>query len=490
MTTYEFHTKPFEHQAAIFAETRDKAGYALFWEQGVGKTKPTIDTATDMFERGVIDAVVIVAPSGVHRNWLTDEIPTHMPPRVRNNLKTFLWEAARAGNKGVTAEREALLKDRSGLIVFAISYDAFTTQNAVKFFGRFFRQRKVLFIADEGHYIKTPGATRTRTIRTAGKYAVARRLLTGTPISQGPFDVYSQVHFVDNDFWASKGLPDYSCFKQHFGEWMPRDLVKKRMGFDPGFDGLCTGYKNLDQLTEWLSEIGSRLTKDTTLDLPPKLYTKRYFDLTPAQRSVYDTLKAEFTVMLDSGDEISAPLIIVQMLRLQQITCGYVGTGDEEKPFVELDGPNPRLNAAEEIRDGLYHPAIWWSRFTRDIDKLMDLLGKRAVRYDGSVDENARARAKEAFQRGDAQHFVGNPQAGATGLTLIQARSVVYYSNSFRLIDRLQSEDRAHRIGQEHPVDYIDIVGANTMDVGIVEALRNKFDVASQINGDTARNWI
>lgn len=488
---YQYHTEPFPHQAEVFERTRDLEGYALFWEQGVGKTKPTIDTACYMYEQKRIDVLVVVAPSGVHRNWLTDEIPAHMPTRIRDTATTFMWDTAKAGNVSYKAALETLLDYNSGLVVIAISYDAFVTDRAKKFFGKLFRRRKVFFVADEAHYIKTAGSTRSRTVRTAAKYAKARRLLTGTPISQGPFDAYPQIQFVDNRFLDEKGLPDYSCFKSHFGEFIPRAFVKKKFGFDPGFDGLLDEYKNLDQLNEWLSEIGSRLTKETAgLNLPPKLYSKRYFDLPKAHREVYQALKRDFTVMLDSGEEINAPLIIVQMLRLQQITCGYVGTGDEDAPLVDLSGPNPRLGVAEEIRDGLDRPTIWWSRFTNDIDKLMDLLGPGAVRYDGRLDEHERARSKEAFQKGEVQHFVGNPQAGATGLTLIQAKHVVYYSNSFRLIDRLQSEDRAHRIGQEDAVDYIDIVANDTIDISLVNALKDKFDVASQITGDAVRSWI
>lgn len=487
--TYQYHTQPFKHQAEIFAETSDREGYALFWEQGCGKTKPTIDTACSMFEAGRIDALVIVAPNGVHRNWLTDEIPAHMPPRVREKMTTFLWESSKSGNKGFKQDLESLLTV-GGLAVLAISYDAFVTKTAVNYLGRFFRRRKVLFVADEGHYLKTPGTARSRTVRTAAKYAKARRLLTGTPVSQGPFDVYAQVQFVDPTFWKSEGIPDYSTFKHTFGVWLPREQVKSRMGFDPGFDGLCVEYKNLELLESMIKKIGHRLTKDDAgLNLPPKLYSKRYFDLTSQQRTLYDELKRNFVASLESGEVIEAPLVIVQMLRLHQITCGYVATGDENE-IVEIPGSNPRLNAAEDIRDTLHHPAIFWSRFTRDIDKLMDLLGKRAVRYDGRVDDDARAQAKADFQSGAAQFFVGNPQAGSTGLTLIQARSVIYYSNSFRLIDRLQSEDRAHRIGQEHPVNYIDIVAHDTIDAHIVTALREKFDVASKITGDKVKEWL
>lgn len=486
---YEFRTEPFPHQRDVFQRMAELPGFALFWEQGCGKTKPVIDNVAYLFEKDQIDALVVVAPSGVHRNWKTDEIPTHMPLSVIARTSEILWETSKAGNVGFQRDLENLLAFR-GLAVIYISYDAFTTGKAVKFLGRFFRKRRVFFAIDEAHNIKTAGATRTRTVRTAAKHTKYRRTLTGTP-GDSPFDLYSQVAAIDSEFWKAKGFPDYSCFKAHFGEFLPRQFVKANMGFDPGFDGLLKGFKNLDELNGYLQEVGSRVTKETAgLNLPPKLYSKRYFELSKSQRAAYDTLRHEFEVELDTGELITAPLAIVKLLRLQQITCGYVGTGEEDRPLVELSGPNPRLGLAEEIRDGLHKPTIWWSRFTEDSNKLMDLLGKRAVRYDGSVDEDARARAKLAFQGGEATHFVGNPQAGATGLTLVQAKHTVYYSNSFRLTDRLQSEDRLHRIGQTDPVDYTDLVAVDTIDLHIVESLRNKFDVATQINGDAVREWI
>ena len=193
---------------------------------------------------------------------------------------------------------------------------------------------------------------------------------------------------------------------------------------------------------------------------------------------------------LDSGDTITAPLALVQLLRLQQITCGFVPTDDGD--LEEFGGNNPRLDLLEEICDGLGHKAIIWGRFRRDIDLIMKRLGKKAVRYDGSTSDDDRAAAKIAFQdpESEIQFFVGNPAAAGTGLTLHQARTVIYASNSFKLTDRLQSEDRAHRIGQEHPVAYIDLIAPDTVDEHIVRALRDKQDIAAILTGDGLKDWI
>jgi SNF2 family DNA or RNA helicase len=225
------------------------------------------------------------------------------------------------------------------------------------------------------------------------------------------------------------------------------------------------------------------------LDLPPKLYSKRYFDLTPEQQRVYVEIKTEALTLLDTGDVVTAPLIITRLLRMQQVTCGYVPTDDGHVEQM-IGDKNPRLDTLVELCEGLAHPAIIWAKFRKDIDLIMEKLGDKAVRYDGQTSDDERAEAKRRFQTGDVQFFVANPAAGSTGLTLTAARTVIYYNNSFKLVDRLQSEDRAHRAGQTFPVDYIDIVAPNTVDVAIVNALRSKVNIAAEITGDNLKEWL
>lgn len=491
--SYQFKSEPFKHQAETFEFSRDMAAYGILWEQGCGKTKPTIDTAAYLFEKGEIDAVVVVAPSGVHRNWLTDELPAHLPDRVATRSKAFVWNTQKAGNVGFKRELEALLK-HNGLAWLLMSYDGAVTERGKKYLWKFLRQRRVLYVMDEAHNIKTPSALRTRALVASGRYAPYKRLLTGTPIAQGPFDLYSQLKFLDEDIWKRQGLDSFRVFKFHFGDWFTRAECEKELGYDPGYDKLIE-YKNIDELTELLRSISSRVTKDEVLDLPPKLYSKRYFELTSHQAQLYEALRDEFEAELEDGARIDGALAIVRLLRLQQIVSGYACTDDEEEPVRLIGNRNPLMEQVEEVCDGLSHPAIIWCRFTKDIDQVMDMLGRSAVRYDGTLSEDECERSKKAFQKGDAQWFVGNPAKGKEGLTLVQARTVMYPTNSFKLIDRLQSEDRAHRIGQEHPVNYIDFEGrlpggGQTVTRHIIQALRRKFDIAAKITGDTLREWL
>lgn len=490
---YQFKSEPFKHQLHEFEFSRDMPVRALFWEQGTGKTKPTIDTAAHLFEREEIDAVVVVAPSGVHRNWLTDEIPKHLPERTVLRSRSLIWDTKRCRNISNKKDQDRLVEHR-GLAWLFMSYDAAVTDLGKKYLWRFLRNRRCLYILDEGHYIKSPGAQRTKALVASGRYAPYKRLLTGTPITTGPFDLYSQIKFLVEDFWKLLRLHSFRVFKFHFGEWYTRAEAEADLGYDPGYDKLID-YKNIPELKRVVEGVGSRVTKDEVLDLPPQLYTRRYYTLSPEQAALYTQLRDEYQAELASGAFVDAGLAIVRLLRLQQIVSGYVGTDDGDEPFELVGTRNTLLDEVEEVCRGLYHPALIWCRFTHTIDQLMDRLGTAAVRYDGTIDEDECERSKNAFQAGDAQWFVGNSQKGATGLTLVQARSALYAENSFRYVDRVQTEARPHRIGQEHPVTYIDFEarlpsGHQTVARHIINNLRGKRDIASLITGDELREWL
>lgn len=479
--------EPFQHQKDHLTNHVEKKAWGLLWEQGTAKTKPIVDTAMYHYDNGNINALIVVAPPGVERNWNTDEIPKHMPDEFAMDTMVGVFQTAKKKTKAHIRLMNALL-EWDGLSVLLISYSAFMTKEGKDLVRAFLRKRRVLYVLDEAHNIKSPNAKRTKSIVASGKYAQYRRILTGTPVAIGPFDLYSQIRFLDEWFWKNKGIHGSVEFRQHFGRWFTAADCKKLHGYDPGYDKLIE-YQNIDQLKEWLKEITDRVLKDEVLDLPPKLYQKRYFDMSREQRTAYETLNEE--LMLEIGDEIiTAELPIVKLLRFQQITCNYVPVGEDE-PVHMFSSKNPRLSVMEDIRDETHHPVIVWARFKHDVDQLMDLLGNDAVRYDGSLDDDEAERSKLAFQRGDAKWFVGTAQKGGPGLTLTQAKTMVYYSNSFRLIDRLQSEDRAHRAGMdEHPVNYIDIVANDTVDESIVDNLRNKRDIAVEIQGDPWKEWI
>jgi SNF2 family DNA or RNA helicase len=478
---YDFKTKPFAHQLDWWEKTRDAASYAILWEQGTGKSKLTVDTAGWLYKQGKISALVVVAPNGVHRNWTANEVPTHLPDDVP--WRGVCWNSQKANNVGFQNDiAEAL--NTPGLLVLAMNYDALMTKAGDEYLMKVLTKRRSMMVLDESARIKNPGAQRTKRALARGKYADYRRVLTGTPVANSPFDIYSQFMFLDPTVWRAVNCGSFAAFKTYFGVWADRmDPRSGRM-----FRELLK-YKNLEQLAIVVDHVGTRVTKADVLDLPPKLFTKRYFDLGPEQAKVYRSMKDTFGLQLAAGD-VTAMLAITQLLRFQQITSGFVVTDDDR---VAMLPENPRLELLTEIVEDTQGKMIIWAKFTHEIDQIMSRLADldvSCVRYDGQTNAEERAEAIERFQHGTARAFVANAQAAGEGLTLHAATTVIYYSNSFKLTDRLQSEDRAHRIGQYHPVTYIDLVGTDTVDEKIVTALRNKLDVASIVTGDTVKAWI
>ena len=492
---YPYATQPFAHQQKIFEDTAERSGYALFWEQGCGKTKPIIDTCAYLYmKRQEINAMLVVAPNGVERNWVSDEIPKHLPKQVKDMTYTMLWQTAKSRTKWHENMFRAIII-HPGLSILCISYHAFMTPRGKKAVWEFLKKRNVLYVLDESDDIKTPKAKRTQSIIASGKYAQYRRILTGTPVDK-PFDIYSQIRFIGPDIWKERGLPNFRTFKQHYGVWFTDEDCKRELGYSPGYDQLVE-YKNLKELAEIVDRYGDRLLKTDVFDLPEKLYSKRYFEMTKKQQSYYNELRDKLLIELEEGEIVDGTLAITRLLRLQQIVCGYMVT-DGEEPFVMCDDKNPRLNCAVEFLEKLNHSAIIWCRFRHDVDQLMEALGESACRYDGAMTDEECAQSKIAFLKGEKQFLVGNIAKGSRGLTLNIAKTTIYYSNTFRLRDRLQSEDRNHRWGQEgaehagegHGVLYMDIIAQDTVDDKIVASLRDKRNIASLLTGDTLKKWI
>lgn len=481
-----FKTTPFAHQLTELGVSQDLPVRAVFWEQGTGKTKLTIDTAAHLYRAGKIDAVLVIAPPGVHQNWLTDEIPAHLPDDIP--FLGHAYESKKAQTKRHRQACEALM-GFAGLALLAQSYQAFMTGEGRRTAEKFFHRRKVLYVLDESQRIKTPGAKRTISIVATGRRTPYKRILSGTPVTNKPFDIYAQLKFLDEDFWKNHGFASYEAFKTYFGIWEQRVNGATGQRFNQ-----VVAFKNLDQLAQIVAKVSSRVTKEEGCpDLPPKVYQRRYFDLTDEQHSAYNTLKEEFLLFLDSGETVSAPLVITRLLRLQQITCGYLplDPGPDGEPQLQRFVENPRLAALKEVLEDLEGKAIIFARFRADIDQICEALGEEAVRYDGAVEGDDRLDARQRFQGDDEiKYFVGNPAVAGTGLTLHAASNVIYYSNSFDLEHRLQSEDRAHRIGQSRTVNYIDLVAKGTVDSKIVQSLREKKDLAAQITGDEVKQWI
>lgn len=514
---YTAKTKPLDHQLRQFEEHGLEPAWALLWEQGTGKTKELLDEMGALIDAGKINAVMVVAPNGVHRNWLTDEIPKHVSDELQQRLHPHIYQSVKSKTKWHQRAVERCLQS-NGIPMLLFSYDGFLTDEGKRAAWHLLKNKNVLFILDEAHHIKTPGAQKTKRLLAASQYTNYKRIATGTPVAVGPFDLFSQLKFVKNDIWDEIGCNTFNAFKTYFGVWEKGYNKKQGREFP-----VLVSYKNLDKLKAIVDSISSRVLKEDVLDLPPKLYTNRYYEMTPQQLDLYERLREEYMVDWGDGRVTNASLAIVRLLRFQQVLCGYLPFEDEEgqRGVEMISGKNPRLDCLHEAVEALPHQAIIWARFIKDIDLIADRLrgdGKRVCRYDGTCSEEQLAKAKQGFNAGEFDFFLGNQAMGSEGLTLNVAKSTFYYNNTFRFIHRLQSEDRNHRYGQdgtEHEVAvqedawskwrdeptptvpsrqvgvlYTDLIAQDSVDEHFIRNLLSKQDVASKITGDSLKQWI
>ena len=478
---YKFKTKPYDHQRTAMDHAGNKDAYGFFMEMGTGKSKVLIDNLGSLFLKGKCNFALIIAPKGVYRNWVAKEIPEHMSDDVPHRV--IRWVSS--PNKKQKQELNSIKDAYSGLTIFVMNVEAFSTvkgQNAGVWLAN--RLGKFGMIAiDESTTIKNHKAKRTKSLMKIAAGFSYRRLLTGSPVTKSPLDVYSQCEFLRPGLL---GYDSYWAFQSRYA------VVKKQNMGGRSFTQVV-GYRNLEELTERIDRFSYRVLKKDCLDLPEKTYTARYIPLTKEQKMMYERIQREALMLFDDGEMVTAPAVITQLLRLQQVLSGHIKT-DEGKV---VTFPTKRMDALHEIMDEHDGKAIIWSRFRYDIQAIVLTLQKKygehaAAGYFGDTGDEERNNIVRNFQ--DPNHplkyFVGNPSTAGYGLTLTEADLVVYYANDFNLETRIQSEDRAHRIGQKNPVTYVDLICEGTIDEKIVKSLRAKIDIGAKVLGEEAREWL
>lgn len=477
---YPFKTTPFDHQLDALEASWNKEEFALFMEMGTGKSKVLIDNMAVLYDKGKIESALIIAPKGVYRNWSDIEIPAHMPEHVVH--KIYTWDASKS--KKQLAHLEAALQVTDDLKILVMNVEAFSTKRGYDYAQKFLYMNPKTFMAiDESTVIKNHRAKRTKAIVKLRALAKYRRIATGSPVTKSPMDLYAQCYFLDPELLGSTS---FLKFQNRYA------ITRRRSVGGHSFEEII-GYQNLEELTENLDKFSFRVLKEDCLDLPDKLYEKRLVPLTPEQNKVYKDMKDYAIAILDDDTEVSTMAVITQLMRLQQITCGFVKTDDEEvKEF-----KNNRIDELCSILNETSGKVIIWATWRYDINRLAETLrkkyGERAVAtYYGDTSVEDRQDAVKRFQdpKSELQYFIGNPQTAGYGITLTEANTVVYYSNNYNLETRLQSEDRAHRIGQKNNVTYIDLVSPGTVDERIVKALMDKKSLADEIMGEQWREWL
>jgi SNF2 family DNA or RNA helicase len=475
---YPFKNKPFVHQAAYLQRFWQYPTSALFAEMGTGKSFMIINNAAMLYDKGKINAMLIVAPKGVYRNWYRSEIPKHMPEHI--SYKMACWNPT--PRKAEKMEMDAMFNAVDDLRILIMNIEAFSTEKGQQFAKIFLRVTDAFMAIDESTTIKTPTAKRTKAIVKIGKEARYRRIATGSPVTKSPLDLYSQCDFLGED---CLNYNSYYAFQARYAV-----LVERKMPTHTFKQ--VVGYRHLDELKDKLDRFAFRVTKDECLDLPDKIYLRRDVDLTTEQKKAYEQMKLMALSVLEEG-LVSTNNALTQLMRLHQIVCGFVKLDDGQ----EIDLPNNRMSELMDLLAESDGKVIIWANYRKNIQDIKLAIQKEygmtsVATYYGDTHADERQDIVDKFSdpKSELRFFVGNPTTGGYGLTLVSSHTVVYYSNSFDLEKRLQSEDRAHRIGQTEKVTYIDLIATSTVDEHIVKALRNKINIASAVLGEEIKGWL
>ena len=476
---YRFKTEPFEHQRAALGASWNKHEFAYFMEMGTGKSKVLIDNMAILYDYGHIDSALIIAPKGVYKNWANIEIPKHLPDHIQHRI--ICWTPN--PNKQEKEELVSLFEATPDLIIFVMNVEALSTKKGVGFAEKFLIAKQPLFVIDESTTVKNATARRTKSAVKLGKYAKYRRILTGFPVTKSPLDLYSQCAFLNEDLL---GFNSFFSFRNHFAVLIKRSVATH------SFQQIV-GYRNLEELKDLLGEFSFRVLKKDCIDLPDKMYTTREVELTPEQKRIYKDLKEYAIAQLEGAEFITTNSVITQILRLQQVLCGFTKTDTGENIEIPSNRMKELMSTLEEIEG----KCIIWANYQHDIKAIVTEIAKvygteSVAHYYGETDPEERPRIVEKFQDPNSklQFFVGQPRTGGFGLTLTEANTVIYYSNGYDLETRLQSEDRAHRIGQTNKVTYIDFFVPGTVDEKILKSLRSKINLATQVLGEDYREWL
>jgi SNF2 family DNA or RNA helicase len=454
-----------------------KETYAYFMEMGTGKTKVLIDNMAMLYDKGKIDGALIIAPKGVVKTWYEQEIPTHLPDHIEN--VSVLWQPNIT--KTQQEKLESLFEIETALHILVMNVEAFSTDKGIKFASKFLNSHKVLMAIDESTTIKTPTAKRTKNIIGLGKYAKYRRIMTGSPITKNPLDLYTQCEFLDPYLLNHSS---YYSFRNRYAEMKTMHVRGRSIQ-------VVYAFQNLAELSDKVKGFSYRVLKEDCLDLPPKNFIKRYVTLTPDQKKVYQQMKKEAIATLN-GKVTSTMTVLTQLMRLHQITCGHFTADDGSTQSVESNRLNELMSVLEETEG----KAIIWANYQLSVGEIIQRITKEYgkdsyVHYYGLTSQEDRQDFIRKFQNDPKCRFlIGTPQTGGYGITLTQANTVIYYSNGYDLEKRLQSEDRAHRIGQKKTVTYVDLICEDTVDEKIVKALRNKINIASEVMGEELKDWI
>lgn len=458
---YQFKTPQYAHQKEDTEIMLNVPYYGYFNEMGTGKSKVLIDTAGILYHYKELTSVVIVCPNTVKSSWgdpNNGQIATHCSEDCTATIV----------HSGKLKQVESLYGP--GLIFVVVNYEALRSQKMRAIFTQFFQALKPWLILDESTAIKDPSSLQTKACMELAKLSSRRTIVTGTPIANNPGDFYSQFKFLNERILQ---YPTFGAYKDHY-------LIQHVIS---GNRKIPIRWKNLDELDNRLRPFYTRRLKSECLDLPEKVFIKEAIPLSKDQAHAYSEIKNNLVLESNQGD-VSVNNILTKLLRLQQITAGFV-TSDSGKI---LQFPNPKFDEVVARTRLIQKPTLIFCRFLHEIHQLSESFKganiTNATIY-GDVPTDSRQQYIDLFQAGELPVLICQIETGGIGITLTRAEYVFYTTNTFSYKSRSQSEDRAHRAGLQHKVTYFDFLstchGAQTVDHLVYKALSKKKNVADLI---------
>lgn len=459
MISLPIRAAPYEHQrrAAAFALDRLSrgGGAALLMEMGTGKTLTSIGIVGQLWKERRIARLLIVAPLSILGVW-------------RDEFDKFAgYEYCLSVLKGTAARKADTIRHMAGksLQVLVINYES-----AWRMEKELAEWRPDMIVCDEGHKIKTHNIAASKAMhRLAGK-AKYRLLLTGTVITNKPIDVFSQYKFCDP---AIYGNSFYQFRNRYF------DMV--------GFGGYTPVMKRSmeGEFTERLHSIAFRATKAECLDLPEFTDIVQRIDLEPQAMRIYRQLVRDSYAELAEGS-VTVTNVLSQLLRLSQLTGGYVGN-DDAGGITQVS--TAKLDALSDLVDGAVadgRKIVVIARFVPEIHAIGKMLEKKKIRY-AQISGEIRDRDEQiaAFQNDpDLPVFIGQIATAGLGITLTAASLMVFYSLDYSMSNYEQTRARIHRVGQKNECTYIHLVARGTVDEKVLKALHDKANLAKSLVDD------
>ncbi len=506
-----FKTEPFFHQRQALALGMDSPIFAYLMDQGTGKTWTVINDLAHNFRQDRIDCAIIVTPNSIKQQW-AEQIEQHLPGDVPRAVGIWVSQPNAQQKKDLAAWVESFQSHPERLHFLIVNVEALGMARCRKFLEQIAKQTRCAIVVDESTKIKNRTAERTKGSVAIRKLCKVARIMSGTPVIKSPMDAFSQFNFLDRDIL---GYDNFFSFRGHYG--IMGGYKNKQV----------VSYKNTDELARAIKTCSFRVTKDECLDLPPKLYTRRDVIMHPDQKREYERMRLEMLAMLEKecevcsgtgyvfhqqGDDsmdghadtcpscagmgaaVSVTIALTQLLRLQQITCGFITDGPEVEHWF-TDSPPKIMDVMDIIEDADTQQILCWSNFRPEITRLCQELALRGISYGelhGGISEDGRNEFRGSFQAGNLQVGVCHPAAGGIGVDLWRASIANYLSNSHKTEDRVQSEDRCHRIGSEihDNVFYNDIVVPGTVDVKVLRVIRNNRNMSDAIMAGGLREIV